>query len=66
MENAIDIASIGDVIYCDVQNPYPQTLREVLATQDACDYGSVLIATGRWKLEKQRSEGDILSVNCQR
>ena len=56
MGNASDIASIGDVIYCNVENPYPQTLREVLATQDACDYGNVLIATGRWKLEKQGSK----------
>lgn len=44
-------ASVGDVIFCSVQNPFPQTLRVVLSTPEACDYGNELIAAGRWRKE---------------
>ena len=43
------VASVGDVIYCKVQDPFPQTLRVVLSTMEACAYGNKLIAAGRWR-----------------
>lgn len=42
-------ASVGDVIECNVQNPYPKTLRVRLSTPEACAYGNELIASGRWR-----------------
>jgi len=44
-------ASIGDTICCKVQTPFPQTLRVVLESQEACDYGNKLIAVGLWEVE---------------
>ena len=37
-------ASVGDVIECEVQNPFRQTLRVRLSTPEACAYGNELIA----------------------
>lgn len=42
-------ASVGDVIECEVQNPFRQTLRVRLSTPEACAYGNELIAAGRWR-----------------
>lgn len=41
--------SVGDVIECEVQNPFRQTLRVRLNTPEACAYGNELIAIGRWR-----------------
>jgi hypothetical protein len=46
-----ETVKIGDIIRCKVQNPFPQTLRVVLGTQEACDYGNKLISEGRWEVE---------------
>lgn len=46
-------ASVGDVICCKVQNPFPQTLRVILSTPEACAYGNELIAAGRWQKESR-------------
>ena len=45
-------ASVGDVIECEVQNPFPATLRAKLTTPEACAYGNELIALGRWRKVK--------------
>ena len=49
-------ASVGDVICCKVQNPFPQTLRVVLSTPEACAYGNELIAAGRWQKESRHPD----------
>ena len=45
---AREFASVGDVIECEVQEPYRHKLRVRLITPEACAYGNDLIAAGRW------------------
>lgn len=42
-------ARFGDVIECEVQNPFRRMLRVRLNTPEACAYGNELIAAGRWR-----------------
>ena len=43
------LASIGDTIETDVQNPYPAILRMTLDTPESCAFGNDLIMSGRWR-----------------
>lgn len=49
-----ELARVGDVIECDVQNPTPHILYAKLATPEACAFGNELLQTGRWR--KTRDE----------
>lgn len=42
-------ASLGDVIECQLRT-MPDKLQASLDTQDALDYGNLLVASGRWKV----------------
>jgi hypothetical protein len=46
---------LGDVIECDVQNPYPATLRCRLVTPEALSYGRRLVWGKTWRKSKDQT-----------
>ena len=55
-----EFASIGDIIECKVQEPYPQLLRVRLLNEESCAYANHLIAVGRWR---KVTEGELKDEN---
>lgn len=47
----MELAEVGDMIECDVQNPSPRTIRAVLSTPEACAMGNDLLMdkTSGWR-----------------